>query len=113
MRSLGTRARAAAGSILLACAVLIASPRIADLPLVPHARAQQAQPQSDPLLEEYKVISELYSAGKYREAIDRGAALAEKVKARDGENHFHYAFVLNLMGLAHAALGHGPQAEAL
>ena len=35
------------------------------------------------------------------------------MKARDGESHPHYAFVLNQMALAHAALGHGPQAEAL
>src|SRR5262249_20068680 len=95
------------------CVALIALPQSPGSPLVPPARAQQAQPQTDPLLEEFKIVDQLYSAGKYQAAIDGGTALAEKVKARDGENNPNYAAVLNHVALAHAALGHGPQAEAL
>jgi CHAT domain-containing protein/tetratricopeptide (TPR) repeat protein len=79
---------------------------------VSQACAQQAQPQTDPLLAEYERLRQLVTDGKYREAIDAGAALAEKVRARDGEEHAHHAAVLTQVAIAHQDLGHGPQAEA-
>ena len=107
-----TRVRTLTASILLSGVALIALPITSDLSIISQARAQE-QTQTDPLLEEFAVVVRLQEAGKFQEVIDRGTALAEKVKARDGENSVSYAFVLNQVATAHAALGHGPQADEL
>ena len=108
-----TRARIAAASVLLSCAALIFWPQSPDFLGVPSAHAQQAKTETDPLLKEYNAILELFGDGKYREVIAQGSALAEKVKARDGESHANYAMVLTLVALGHQGLGRGPQAEVL
>ena len=108
-----TRARIAAASIILSFAALIFCPQSPGSVGVPRAHAQQAEAETDPLLKEYNAIFQLSEDGKYRETIAQGVALAEKVKARDGESHANYAKVLTLVALGHQGLGHGPQAEAL
>jgi CHAT domain-containing protein/Tfp pilus assembly protein PilF len=72
-----------------------------------------ARAQAEAIIQEANAARELYGAGKYQQALDRLTRLADRVRARIGDNDPFLAYLSHLMAMSNEALARFQEAEAL